>query len=147
MQSSSLQELEHIPGVGKTIARNMHNFGIHSIDDLRAYPNIRVVMRPSEKFEAKAAGQKGSQAWFTPRRERFWPITQASGFAAGRNRAGYLDKLLRAPKLSSFMIDSASLRPLQSTDVCFTYSTGYILNTNDCRLIWPRAVKMGELDG
>ncbi|MHC4637547.1 MAG: hypothetical protein ACYTBV_08600 [Planctomycetota bacterium] len=27
---------------------------------LRAYPNNRVVMRPSEKFEAKAAGQKGS---------------------------------------------------------------------------------------
>jgi len=26
----------------------------------RAYPNNRVVMRPSEKFEAKAAGQKGS---------------------------------------------------------------------------------------
>ncbi len=27
---------------------------------LRAYPNNRVVMRPSEKFEAKAAGQKWS---------------------------------------------------------------------------------------
>jgi hypothetical protein len=27
---------------------------------LRAYPNNRVVMRPSEKFEAKAAGQKCS---------------------------------------------------------------------------------------
>jgi hypothetical protein len=51
-------------------------------------------MRPSEKFEAKAAGQKGSEAWFSPRRERFWPTTQASGFAAGRNRAGYLDRLL-----------------------------------------------------
>ncbi len=60
----------------------------------RAYPNNRVVMRPSEKFEAKAAGQKGSEAWFSPRRERFWPTTQASGFAAGRNRAGYLDRLL-----------------------------------------------------
>ncbi|MHC4647820.1 MAG: hypothetical protein ACYTBJ_20345 [Planctomycetota bacterium] len=34
---------------------------------LRAYPNDRVVMRPSEKFEAKAAGQKCSEAWFTPR--------------------------------------------------------------------------------
>ena len=30
----------------------------------RAYPNVRLVMRPSEKFEAKAAGQKGSEAWF-----------------------------------------------------------------------------------
>ncbi|HUU16448.1 MAG TPA: hypothetical protein VMW72_04805 [Sedimentisphaerales bacterium] len=27
---------------------------------VRAYPNTRVVMRPSEKFEAKAAGQKCS---------------------------------------------------------------------------------------
>ncbi len=51
-------------------------------------------MRPSEKSEAKTAGQKGSEAWFAPRRERFWPTTQASGFAAGRNRAGYLDRLL-----------------------------------------------------
>ncbi|HUU16927.1 MAG TPA: hypothetical protein VMW72_07255 [Sedimentisphaerales bacterium] len=63
-------------------------------NELRAYPNNRGVMRPSEKSEAKAAGQKGSEAWFSPRRERFWPITQASGFAAGRNRAGYLDRLL-----------------------------------------------------
>ncbi len=60
----------------------------------RAYPNNRVVMRPSEKFEAKAAGQKCSEAWFSPRRERFWPTTQASSFAAGRNRAGYSDRLL-----------------------------------------------------
>jgi hypothetical protein len=30
----------------------------------RAYPDNRVVMRPSEKSEAKAAGQKGSEAWF-----------------------------------------------------------------------------------
>ncbi|MHC4498858.1 MAG: helix-hairpin-helix domain-containing protein [Planctomycetota bacterium] len=50
MESSSLQELEQIPGVGKTIAQDMQNIGINSIDDLRAYPNIRVVMRPSEKF-------------------------------------------------------------------------------------------------
>jgi len=34
---------------------------------LRAYPNNWVVMRPSEKFEAKAAGQKCSEAWFSPR--------------------------------------------------------------------------------
>ncbi len=63
-------------------------------NELRAYPNNRVVMRPSEKFEAKAAGQKCSEAWFSPRREHFWPTTQASGFAAGRNRTGYLDRLL-----------------------------------------------------
>ena len=35
MESSSLQELEQIPGVGKTIARDMQNIGIHSIDDLK----------------------------------------------------------------------------------------------------------------
>ena len=35
MESSSLQELEQIPGVGKTIAHDMHNIGIHSIDDLK----------------------------------------------------------------------------------------------------------------
>jgi len=35
--------------------------------DIRAYPNNRVVMRTSEKFEAKAAGQKCSEAWFSPR--------------------------------------------------------------------------------
>jgi len=29
---------------------------------LRAYPNNRVVMRPSEKFEDKAAGRKGPEA-------------------------------------------------------------------------------------
>jgi len=37
------------------------------LDVLRAYPNNRVVMRPSEKSEAKAAGQKCSEAWFSPR--------------------------------------------------------------------------------
>jgi DNA uptake protein ComE-like DNA-binding protein len=35
MESSSLQELEQIPGVGKTIAQDMQNIGIHSIDHLK----------------------------------------------------------------------------------------------------------------
>jgi hypothetical protein len=35
MESSSLQELEQIPGVGKIIARDIQNIGIHSIDDLK----------------------------------------------------------------------------------------------------------------
>ena len=35
MQSPSLQQLQQIPGVGKTIARDMKNIGIHSIDDLK----------------------------------------------------------------------------------------------------------------
>ena len=32
-------------------------------ENLRAYSNNRLVMRSSEKFEAKAAGQKCSEAW------------------------------------------------------------------------------------
>ena len=35
MESSSLHQLQQIPGVGKTIARDMHNIGINSIDDLK----------------------------------------------------------------------------------------------------------------
>ena len=38
------------------------NIAGHGATGLRAYPNNRVVMRPSEKFEAKAAGQKCSEA-------------------------------------------------------------------------------------
>ena len=34
---------------------------------IRAYPNNLVVMRLSEKPEAKTAGQKRSEAWFVPR--------------------------------------------------------------------------------
>jgi hypothetical protein len=67
-------------------------------------------MRPSEKFEAKAAGQKCSEAWFSPRREHFWPTTQASGFAAGHNRAGYLDRLL-IPRAACHTICSDFLPP------------------------------------
>jgi len=43
-----------------------------------------------------------------------------------RISASILLTLLKAGRLSSFMIDSVSLRPLQLTDVCFTYSTGEI---------------------
>jgi hypothetical protein len=47
------------------------------------------------EFEAKAAGQKGSpEVVFLHVENIFSPTTQASGFAAGRNRAGYLDRLL-----------------------------------------------------
>ena len=35
MESSGLHQLEQIPGVGKTIARDMLNIGINSIDDLK----------------------------------------------------------------------------------------------------------------
>ena len=34
MESSGLHQLQQIPGVGKSIARDMHNIGINSIDDL-----------------------------------------------------------------------------------------------------------------
>ena len=60
---------------------------------LRAYPNNRVVMRPSEKFEAKAAGQNPRRRSQSYVEDDFDPVTQASGFAAGRNRAGYSDRL------------------------------------------------------
>jgi hypothetical protein len=85
-------KMNHLPAPKKQ-TQNKANF-FKGQNELRAYPNNRVVMRPSEKFEAKAAGQKCSEAWFSPRREHFWPTTQASGFAAGRNRTGYLDRLL-----------------------------------------------------
>ena len=35
MESSSLQQLQQIPGVGITIAQDMQNIGIHSIDALK----------------------------------------------------------------------------------------------------------------
>jgi hypothetical protein len=49
---------------------------------LRAYPDNRIVMRPSEKFEAKAAGQKGSEALFTQRREHFCTDNAGIGFCS-----------------------------------------------------------------
>ncbi|HUU17338.1 MAG TPA: hypothetical protein VMW72_09325 [Sedimentisphaerales bacterium] len=90
-------------------------------NELRAYPNNRVVMRPSEKFEAKAAGQKCSEAWFSPRRERFWPTTQASGFAAGRNRAGYLDRLLTSLAGKSGHTPAYTVRQLFDIVVLYKY--------------------------
>ncbi len=62
-------------------------------DRLRASPNNRVVTRPSEKVEAKAAGQKCSEAWLLHVENVFGRQRRHSGFAAGRNRAGYLDTL------------------------------------------------------
>jgi len=51
----------------QVISASRRNSIMFTADQLRAYPNNRVVMRPSEKFEAKAAGQKCSEAWFSPR--------------------------------------------------------------------------------
>jgi len=42
-------------------------YAAESRQRLRAYPNNLVVMRLSEKPEAKTAGQKRSEAWFVPR--------------------------------------------------------------------------------
>ena len=47
MESSSLQELEQIPGVGKTIARDMHNIGIHSTSSWDLFTlSISAILRP-----------------------------------------------------------------------------------------------------
>ena len=54
MESSSLQELEQIPGVGKTIARDMHNIGIHSIDALKGLQAEQLYYRLCE-FKAFTA--------------------------------------------------------------------------------------------
>lgn len=35
MKSSSPQQLEQIPGIGKSIAQDLRNIGIHSVDDLK----------------------------------------------------------------------------------------------------------------
>ncbi len=61
---------------------------------IRAYPDKRVVMRPSEK----SSGQGGRPKRLARRgllhvENVFSPTTQASGFAAGHNRADYLDRL------------------------------------------------------
>jgi len=61
---------------------------------LRAYPNKLIVMRTSVKFEAKAAGQKGSEACFLYVDNVFVLTTQVSDFAAEQNRADYFDRLL-----------------------------------------------------
>jgi len=44
MVSSALHQLEQIPAVGKNIARDMHNIGIHSIDDLNGLQPEQLVL-------------------------------------------------------------------------------------------------------
>ena len=58
----------------------------------RTSPDNRIVMRSSEKFEAKAAGQKGSEAWFRHVENVFG--RQRRHRASLGDRAGYLDRLL-----------------------------------------------------
>jgi hypothetical protein len=53
-ESSSLQELEQIPGVGKTIAQDMQNIGIHSIDALKGWQAEQLYDRLCE-FKASPA--------------------------------------------------------------------------------------------
>ncbi len=54
MELSSLQELEQIPGAGYTIARDMLNIGIHSIDDLKGQQAEQLYDRLCE-FKASPA--------------------------------------------------------------------------------------------
>jgi len=54
------------------------------MERLRAYPNNRVVMRTSEKFEAKAHAPKMlARSGFLHVENVFSPTTQASGFPWG----------------------------------------------------------------
>jgi hypothetical protein len=46
--------------------QNIGGFAAFWEPAFRAYPNNLVVMRLSEKPEAKTAGQKRSEAWFVP---------------------------------------------------------------------------------
>ena len=59
----------------------------------RAYPNNRVVMRPSEKFEAKAAGQKGSPGVLFSTLRTFFHRQRRHRASLG-DRADYWDRLL-----------------------------------------------------
>jgi hypothetical protein len=58
----------------------------------RTYPNNRVVMKPSEKHEDKATGQNPRRRSLNYVEDDFDSTTQSSGFAAGCNRSGYLDR-------------------------------------------------------
>ncbi len=60
---------------------------------LRAYPNNRLVMRPSEKSEAKAAGKKCSPEVVFLHVENVFG-RQCRHRASLGDRAGYLDRLL-----------------------------------------------------
>lgn len=72
---------------------------------LRAYPNNRPVMRPGEKSEDKAAGQNPRRRSQCCVEHDFDPTTQTSGFAAGRNRAGYSDRLLNTTATKILKVD------------------------------------------
>jgi len=49
---------------------------------VRAYPNNQVVMRPSEKFEAEAAGPKWTQAWLNTTSRTFWTDNAGIGLCS-----------------------------------------------------------------
>ena len=98
MESSSLQELEQIPGFGIVLTVEFSR----SLAAEGLYNNLL---------------QSRSRQFFTLKGIILLPgICPIS--------ASILLTILRAAKPSSFMIDSASLRPHQLIDVCFTYSTG-----------------------
>jgi len=53
MESSALHQLEQIPGVGKTIARNMLNIDINSIDDLNVHPIAKQLASNFFRFSSR----------------------------------------------------------------------------------------------
>ena len=53
MKSKSSSELEQIPGVGKSIAQDLRNLGIHAIQDLKA--------KAPEKLYQNLCVQQGKQ--------------------------------------------------------------------------------------
>ena len=53
MKSESSSELEQIPGVGKSIAQDLRNLGIHAIQDLKA--------KDPEKLYQNLCVQQGKQ--------------------------------------------------------------------------------------
>ncbi len=71
---------------------DLDSLNMSTSDSIRAYPNNHLVMRPSEKFEAKAAGQKCSpEVVFSTLRTFFH--RQRRHRASLGDRAGYLDRL------------------------------------------------------
>jgi len=96
MESSSLQELEQIPGVGIVLTVEFSR----SLAGKNLYNNLL---------------QSHSREFFTLKGIKLLP-------AICPISASILLTTLRAAKPISFMIDSASLRPFQSIDVCSTYS-------------------------
>ena len=115
MKSSSLQELEQIPGVGKTIAQDMQNIGIHSIDALKGRQAEQLYDR---LCEFKAAPVDRCMLYVFN-----WLYTKY-----------YRLSTYHRPRLSVIL---STAKNLSKQKPALPASNGYILNTIDYRLIWP----------